>query len=132
MTRPRIRMLFAAVIICAAFWIGLHLPIMMAWLVAVAFAAVLGSIVLGRDFFRGRAAMKRREYREAIASFEKFVTAQTSPRIRFIKFLWMGFETLDPVAIAYNNIGVCFLNLRNLADAAGALEKALSRDARYA
>jgi tetratricopeptide (TPR) repeat protein len=98
----------------------------------VMLSAWCASVILGRDFFRGRAAMAARQYEEAIGSFDRFVANVSSPRGRIFKALWIGLYTSDPVAVALNNIGACYLGMRELDRALAPLEHALRRDAAYA
>ena len=44
----------------------------------------------------------------------------------------MGLYTSDPIAVALNNVGACYLGMRELHRALAPLEHALRRDAAYA
>jgi hypothetical protein len=118
-SRPRLRMFVAISIVVAIVWIGMRMPQSAPFVVIVALATWFGSVGLGREFFRGRAAMAGRNYARAIEHFERFAATASSKRIRALKFLWLGLYTSDPVALAFNNIGVCQMNLRNLEEAVG-------------
>ncbi|MCB9603865.1 MAG: hypothetical protein H6720_26390 [Sandaracinus sp.] len=110
--------------------LGVRHPASMA-VIASAVALWLVVVWLGREFLRGRAAMRRGELDRAIACFERFLD-HLAARPRGLRGLWMSWDTADPVAMSWNNVGVCHLARLRLDDAEEALGRARDRDARYA
>jgi hypothetical protein len=133
MSRPtRNRLLFAG------FWItclvlgnvlphAVRLPFVLA---VLAFAAA--SYVVSRQFFAGRRHLKKKRWVDAITSFQAFEAEllQSEWKRRF-SWLAAGIYTLDPVAIARNNIGVVHLENGKLELADAAFRSALERDRDY-
>ncbi len=122
-------MLFAVTVTVPSL-LGVRHPASLAVLVS---AVVLWLVVVwfGREFLRGRAAMRRGELERAIACFGRFLD-QLAARPRWLRWLWMSWDTADPVAMSWNNVGVCHLARLRLDDAEEALARARDRDARHA
>jgi tetratricopeptide (TPR) repeat protein len=101
-------------------------------LAAILLAVSLTGYLLGRDFFRGRAAHASRSYLEAIAHYRRFLAQCERPPRSMLRFLWLGLYTSDVAALAENNIGACLLEIGEGAEATATLEHALARDPGYA
>jgi predicted Zn-dependent protease len=100
-------------------------PVMIALLLLV----LVVTVVLGRTWLRGRAAMRAGRYDEAIALFEAF---QAERAASALPLLWASLYTTDPVALSLNNIGACHLSARRADRALAPLGEALARDPGYA
>ena len=87
----------------------------------------------GRDFYRGRSLMRRRQWARALRQFERYERKLSAARFRrLLNSLHMSIYTRDGLALALNNMAVCRMNLQQMAAATEFLKQALSRDARYA
>lgn len=97
----------------------------------VVFVALL--VTWGRDFYRGRSFLRRRQWARALRHFERYERKLSAARFhRLLNALHLSIYTRDGVALALNNIAVCRMNLREMPAATQALKLALARDPRYA
>ena len=130
MSRPaRYRLLFSILCIaCLVLPDVIRLPFL-----ALLLALTATSFIVARRFFSGRRQLKKREWMEAIVSFQAFeAELSQTPWKRTMSWLAAGVYTRDPIAIARNNIGVVHLENGKLDLAAQAFTSALERDAGYA
>lgn len=90
-------------------------------------------VIWGRDFYRGRWLMRRREWARALRQFERCQRKLSEARFhRVLNALHLSLYTFDGIAVVLNNVAVCQMNLRDMPAATRALQTALVRDPGYA
>lgn len=129
MTRPRWRMLGFVLVLLIPLVLDRVWPLAVPLAAALMVLAALSSLLLGRSFYRGRAAMRAGRCDEAIGHFEAFRSARSTSAL---PFLWLSLYTSDATALALNNIGACHLCAQRADRALAPLEEALARDPAYA
>ena len=101
--------------------------------VAVLLVFVALVVTWGRDFYRGRLLVRRRQWARALRHFERYERRLSAARFhRLLNALHISIYTSDGVALALNNIAVCRMNLQEMPGATHALKLALLHDPRYA
>ena len=134
MTRPtKNRLLFAGFwVVCLVLGNVLPDEIRLPFVLLI-FALAAVSYVVSRRFFAGRRHLKKKQWVDALTSFQAFEQElDSSSWKRRFSYLASGIYTRDPVAIARNNIGVVHLENGKLELAEAGFRSALERDGEYA
>jgi hypothetical protein len=131
-TRPRRVLLTVAVLVLTVVGVGVIWPWLQMPLLGVLLLVVLVSATVGRNFFRGRAAMRNRDYARATAEFEAYLRFLDSNTGRLVPWIGVGMYTLNGRALTLNNIGVCHLETGERDRAREYWTRALALDPLYA
>jgi tetratricopeptide (TPR) repeat protein len=134
MKRPQ-RNLFVILSALAVLWLVLiRVPWLGAlWLLVALLVFWLGLCFYARDLFIARYRATRRDWRAAIESFSKFEKRLGETRLGGVLIpIYLSIYSFDGVAIARNNIGRSYLELRQYEDAERWLRSALQCDPLFA
>ncbi|MCA3012079.1 MAG: hypothetical protein INH41_06705 [Myxococcaceae bacterium] len=131
MTRPQQHVAIALMVAACLLLAPLVLPDDVVWgLLGTAWALSLAALVARAPYGVARAQLKAKQYEQAFESlraFEALVTRQAWRR--WLAFLYAGFQTSNPVALARTYQGVARLEQGRLAEAEALFVSALDADA---
>jgi tetratricopeptide (TPR) repeat protein len=133
MTRPQQNVAIAVIGLVTMLLAPLVLPVEIVWtLVGVAWGVSLVAFVARGPYGKARALLRDKQYEaafEALREFEALVTAQAWRRS--LAFLYAGFQTANPLALARGYQGVARLEQGRLSEAEALLVSALQLDPDY-